>query len=273
MTAVLEPVSICGRLGDESGLPTSPPNARLHRDQPGRIVRSDYLRWSSLEPARRAALLDQLYRVYSATVSGYTNAEFAHHFFGSGEICVALHYGERDELAGFAYASIERIKHAGRTHAVFNAGVFCLLGYRGGASCAVFGLRQALRFKLREPRTPLAYVTRSSSPAAYRLIAATMPTVYPSRRHQTPADVEALVCAISAQRQYVPAGENPWVMRTPAKPHDSSRLRRLDDDPDVRFYNELNPLFAEGNSVLTWIPLTARNIVGGLFRALRARSA
>ena len=62
-------------------------------------------------------------------------------------------------------------------------------------------------------------------------------------------------------------------MRTPAKPHDASRLRRLDDDPDVRFYKELNPRFADGNSVLAWVPLNTPNIVGGLVRLLRARSA
>lgn len=242
-------------------------------DSPRRIVRREYLQLESLEAAQRSALLDRLYVIYSETVSGFTRDEFETHFFGAGEIRVALFYGTRDELAGFAYTSIERIEHAGRTQAVFNAGVFFLLGYRGGASAALFGLRQALRFKLREPSTPLAYFTRSSSPAVYRLLASTMPRAYPSRSHQTPADVDALVRAISVRRRYVPVGESSWIVHTPARPHDASRLRRLESDPDVRFYTELNPRFADGNSVLTWIPLDAANIVGALSRLLRARLA
>jgi hypothetical protein len=76
-----------------------------------------------------------------------------------------LFYGECDELAGFTYA-----------------GVFFRLGYRGGSSAMLWGLRQALRLKLREPLTLVAYCTRSSSPAVYRLLASLMPDIYPSRR-------------------------------------------------------------------------------------------
>lgn len=48
-------------------------------------------------------------------------------------------------------------------------------------------------------------------------------------------------------------------MRSPATPNDSSRLRRLHNSEHVRFYVELNPRFAEGDSLLTWIPLDECN--------------
>ena len=249
---------------------TPPSAARMRPARPGRIVRSEYLRLASLESAQRSALIDKLYDVYGETVSGFTRDEFEAQVVGA-EVRLVLFYGAGDELAGFSYASIERMEHASRTYAVFCAGAFFRLGYHSGAFCAIFGLRQALRFKLREPRTPLAYFTRSSSPAVYHLLASTMPRIYPSLRHQTPADIEVLVRAFSAQRRYVPVGEGTWVVRTPAMPHDASRLRRLEHDPDVRFYAELNPRFAAGEALLVWIPLDAANIVGGLFRAVRAR--
>lgn len=98
-------------------------------------------------------------------------------------------------------------------HAVINAGVFFRPGYHGGATAGLFGLRQALRFKLRAPRTPLAYVTRSSSPAVYRLLASTMPRLYPSRTRSTPPKIETLAMAVSGRRHYEPVGADPWVVR------------------------------------------------------------
>ncbi len=238
-----------------------------------RIVRTEYLRRSAAELAQQSAVLDRLYGVYSETAHGTTRDELETLIAGSGEFSLALFHGADDELAGFSYAHIERIEYAGRTHAVFNAAVLCRLGYRGGSSGALFGLREALRFKLRHPRIPLAYFTRTSSPAAYRLIASTMPRVYPSRTHQTPPDVSALMGVISARRHYVPISEERWVVRSPAIPNDASRLRRLERDPFARFYTQLNPHYTEGSSLMTWVPLDTANILGGLLRLLRGRSA
>jgi hypothetical protein len=246
-----------------------------HRTATGtrRVVRTEYLRGSAGEFAQRPELMDQIYSVYSEALHGTTRAELEALMCGSGELSLAVFYGADDEVAGFTYAHIELIECEGRTHAIFNAAVLCRLGYQAGPSGALFGLREALRFKLRHPRTPLAYFTRTCSPAAYRLIATTMPRVYPSRAHETPADVAALIECISVRREYAPAGGHGWVVRSPGTPHDASRLRRLERDPHACFYSQLNPRFAEGNSLLTWVPLDAANIIGGLCRLLRGRLA
>lgn len=235
-----------------------------------RIVRSEYVDAASLQPEQRRDLYDRLYEVYSDTVSGLTYHDLDALVFG-GEARLALYYATGDELAGFSFARIERIEHAGRTHAVFCAGVLFRLGYHGGIPASFFGLRQALRFKLREPRTPLAYMTRSPSPAVYRLVASTMPRVYPSCNYETPAKVDALVREYCSQWNYEPVGENPWIQRSPAAPHNPSRLRRLERDPYARFYMEFNPNWANGEAMLTWIPLDLANIAGGFFRLVRSR--
>jgi hypothetical protein len=276
-TEPLRPVD-CAQIPTRSTLPhgtgvLSPPSpAPGRRARPERIVRSEYLRSESLEPAQRCALVGRLYAVYCRTLHGYTSAEFEDMVFGASEVRLALFYGAHDQLAGFSFAGFERIEHAGRAHAVLAGGGFFRPGYHGGVSAAFFLLGQALRAKLREPRTPLAYVTRATTPAAYRRLAATMPRIYPSRKRQTPADVEAVVRALIAHRQYVQVGDSPWVVRSHT-PHDPSRLRRLQDDADVRFYFELNPGFAEGESLLVWMGLDTADIAGGFIRALRARLA
>ncbi|MFL0181630.1 hypothetical protein [Mycobacterium sp. SMC-15] len=217
----------------------------------------------------RQTLADQLYDVYSETVRGLTRDELADEVLGRNDARVALFYGTKRELAGFSYVGIERIEHAGRQYAVFCASVYCRLGYRGGVQASRFGLREALRFKFREPNTPLAYLTRCASPAVYRLIASTMPRVYPSLLHQTPDDVEALIRKLSVRRNYRSVGEDPWIVRSVATPQNPSRLSHIQRDAQVRFFIELNPRFADGLALLTWTPLDAANIAGGLCQLAR----
>jgi hypothetical protein len=235
-----------------------------------RVHRRVHLASQSLEPTQRLALLDRLYAVYNDTLHGYSLDEFEHLVFGADDVRFALFYGTGDELAGFSFAGIDRIDHAGRTYAVMGGGGFFRSRYRGGALASLFMLGQALRVRAQEPQTPLAYLTRATTPAAYRRLAATMPRIYPSRERQTPAYVDALVRTMSARRQYVAVDGNPWLVRS-AAPHDPARLRSLDRDPDVQFYLELNPAFAEGNSVLVWTCGDAADLASGFARALRGR--
>jgi hypothetical protein len=242
------------------------------RHAPTRIARTEYLRPGSLEPAQFSALMDQLYQVYSETVHGFTREELAVHI-AAHNARLAIFYGTNDELAGFSCARIERAEQAGRTRAVFWAVVYFRSGYHGGLASAFFGLAEALRFKLRHPLTPIAYFTRASSPAVYRLLASTMPRIYPSLESRAPEEVEGLVRELSARWHYVPVGDNPWIVQSRAVPRDPSRLRALSTDRYVRFYTELNPRYAEGEALLTWLPLDMINIARGLVRALRRRFA
>ncbi len=238
---------------------------------PRRIARSERLCLASLGPVQRAALVDRLYGVYRQTVWGDTREQFAANLFGVGSVRLKLFFGADDELAGFAYLGVERLPYGGRVHRVLFGGAFFRLGYRGGMRGLLFGLSEACRFKIRELGTPIAYVTRSSSPAAYRLLASTMPRIHPSRRCQTDADVESLLRLVSARRHYIPVGDTPWIVRSGAAPLDASRLSRIERDPEARFFLDRNPRFAQGEALLVWIPADAANILRGGFRLLCAR--
>jgi hypothetical protein len=264
------PVLSAGALPGDADVSTPPSAPLLRRAHPRRIVRREYLQSSSLDPAQRCAMIDRLYGVYCETVCGDSRDEFEGLVFGAGEVRFALFYGTQGELAGFSYAAIERIANAGRRHAVFLGGVFFRLGYHSGALAVLFAIRQALRLRLRHPRVRMAYLTRSTTPAVYRLLATTFPRHYPDCRRQTPDEVEALVRELSVRRRYVPIGGNPWVVTEDTSLRVPSRLGRLEDNPLARFYIQLNPRFAEGESLLTWIPLDAANIAAGIFLSLRA---
>jgi hypothetical protein len=238
-----------------------------------RVYRTAYVRSASLSPVQRSALIDQLYEIYCETVRGDSRDVFETLIFGACGVRIALFYGAEDELAGYSYIGADHVDHAGRTYAVQRGGTFFRLGYHGGPNSMVFGMCNALRYKLRHPRTPLAYLTRSTTPAVYRLIASIMPRAYPSPKLQTPQHVLALIPVLTARRGYLPVDGNPWVVREDTSLCDPSRLRRLQGDPYAQFYTELNPRFAHGESLLTWAPLDVANVVGGLLRVLRRRLA
>ncbi|MHA7653161.1 hypothetical protein ACX9NE_21405 [Mycobacterium sp. ML4] len=240
---------------------------------PRRITRSERLCPATLGPVECTALVDRLYGIYSETVRGDTREQFAANLLGASRVRLKLFFGADDELAGFAYLGLEHVQHEGRVHGILYGGAFFQLGYRGGIRGLLFGLNEACRFKIRRPGTPIAYVTRSSSPAAYRLLASTMPRIYPSCGCGTPAELEPLMRVVSARRRYIPVSDNPWIVRSAAVPLDALRLGRIAGDQDVRFFLERNAGFAQGEALLVWIPADAANIARGVFRLLRAQTA
>ncbi|QLL10245.1 hypothetical protein H0P51_15170 [Mycobacterium vicinigordonae] len=230
----------------------------------------EFFESDSLSGARLSEIFDGIYDVYRATMYGHTREQFEHHLLGSGNLHLALYYGIAGEIAGFAFIGIQCVEHRGTTFAAFSGGGFFRPEYRDcGVPGMRYGLREALRFKLRHPGVALGYLARTSSPVAYHLFARTMPRVYPSPTRSTPPDVEALVRKFSAGRDYIPVNDDPWIVRSDAVPHDVSRMRRLDGHPNVQFYRERNPNYTDGEALLVWIPLNMATIAGGIHRQIR----
>lgn len=222
-----------------------------------------------LSAEERRALCAQAYAIYASFKRGVDRATFEAAFFADDEARVALFYGEDDAFAGFAAASIHRVAHGGKEHAVYGALLFIDGRYKGTREASLFALSEALRFKLREPLTPLAYLGVTTSPASYRMFAVTMPTFYPTRRGPVPADVEAVAREAARARGLTFVDAERWLVRGLGAPLEPERLRRartLQDDPDARFYLEQNPGFDEGTALLLWVPLTLGNICGALVR-------
>lgn len=242
--------------------------------KPEPVARTRRLRQSHLG----ADLEDQLYAIYRASSHSLDRESFKRRILPPGDVRVALFEGRGGELAGFSAAHILRAGVGGRQHAVFAAGVYILPGYRGGAASAIFGFTEAMRFKLREPRTPLWYVSMTSTPAVYALFARTARRFYPRRDVETPPEVEALVLASAAARGLEAVAGDPWLVQSFVRPRDPDRVRRarsLTGDPDVSFFVERNPGYAdgEGTALLVAIPLQPADIAFGLARAAREQAA
>ncbi len=64
--------------------------------------------------------------------------------------------------------------------------------------------------------------------------------------------------AFGTRWHYLWLGKGPFIVRSNAVPHEKSRFRRIQRDPDVRLYTDLNPHYAEGDSLLVWMLSTQR---------------
>jgi hypothetical protein len=182
------------------------------------IARSRRFTIGDLDARARAAVIDDLYDIYRGNASSLTREGFERNALPSDATRVALFYGEDQTLAGFAVATLLRVRAGGVEHAVFSGIVHFRLAYRGGAAAALFGLTEALRFKLENPRMPLSYVTVCSTPAVYSLFARTMPRFYPHPELPTPAYVHEIARAVTAARGMTPAGADPWLIPAVARP-------------------------------------------------------
>lgn len=253
----------------EIGGPTRPRVARR------RISRTRRVSLGRLSAAEREALCRDAYAIYSQYKVGVERATFDRQFFGDDEARVALFLGDDGALVGFACASIARMAHAGRVHAVYSALLFVDTRYSGTREAKKFALAEALRFKLREPWTPLAYMGVVTTPASYRMFAVAMPTFYPNRHAPAPAPVTALVREAATRRGLAFEDDERWLVRGLGEVRQPERLRgaaSLQGDPDARFYLDANPRFAAGVAMLLWVPLDLGNLFGALARLLGVRA-
>jgi hypothetical protein len=240
------------------------------------VVRCERLLWRGLELGRRQALADVLYAIFADYYAGFDRAAFTELFLAREGVVVALLYGADGRLAGFCSVRRAIYSAAGQRFGVFSAGVYVDTDYRGGRVAARFGLREALRFKLSHPWLRVAYLGLAHTPAPYRLFAQTMGRVYPSRAGrggEPPGVIAAVMGQALAERGWPQVGDDPCVLATPMLARRSRWFQRkpeMRDDPDVRFFTERVPGWAEeGHALSVWIPLDLRDIAGAALRLLR----
>jgi hypothetical protein len=214
-------------------------------------------------------LTDRLFEIFDRTIEGYDRESFQSSYLGQPGTVLGLCRGARGELAGVVSTRLTELELGGVRGAVFSAAVFFDLAYRGGAAAARFGLIEALRFKLRHPLTPLAYMSIALSPAPYVLHTRVMSRIYPRRGVETPASILAWMSAAAQLRGF--SFVRPGIIDAPARPRQSMWLERssLSDDPDAAFFVEMNPDWRDGHALQLWAPLDLPNVLGSLPRALR----
>lgn len=229
------------------------------------IVRQDVLAYEELS----AELIETLYQVLCRVFRGYTKDYFVQHILHrAGETTVTVLYGENDEVAGFIAYGVEQHLIKGRTHAIFDGGVVVDLDYRGGGKeLAMTAFQFALRYKLQHPTHELGAFLKVTTPALYRLLAASGP-VFPHPEQTTPPAVKSLIEILAKRRGYERDEENPWLLPAPKKVdflRDKCFTKRK-ECPYESFFLSHAPHFLDGDIMLVYMPLDFASMTQSLLK-------
>lgn len=183
-----------------------------------------------------------------------------------------------DTIVGFGTIAIPAVKVRKRTYGLLQSGVYFRRDIRGGGALWTrLGARVATMYKLRHPSRPLYSVIESLTPVTYRRMMRDFPAPFPSRNDSDSPELSELLATFVERKGLERPTTNPFVVAYPdPASHQSDSAQLLSDelraDPEVQFYLEQNPHFADGHILCVLIPLNWGDLVRTFSRQLLART-
>jgi hypothetical protein len=176
-------------------------------------------------------------------------------------------------LVGLVSLDVYRVEWSGRTRVIFfTSSVVIDERFRGRNLVLRTGLRAFFREKIRRPWLPSFWLFDTFSYKSYVILPHNLTEFWPRRERATPPDVARFMDFL-AQRRYGRA----WSSATGiVQSSGSKRLRAatapISDaqraDPDVSFFERMNPGHAAGDMLVCLVPLSLSNLGGAVLRAL-----
>lgn len=235
------------------------------------IARVEHFMLADLAGAERERLVDDTFRISRAYFPDDDCDGFERAFLSGDPTWMFLFYGRDGALAGFAAVANVWVSHEGEQYACFKGCVCIDSRYKLTWLARLPVVREALKFKLRHPLTPTGYMGMAATPSGYRLVATSVPRVYPSRREGMPESVKALILEAMKVRGLEVVDEERLLVRSTSRLAELERIkesRGLHDDPDARYYVERNPDF-ENHYMMVWAPLGFSDLARGAANMLR----
>jgi len=178
------------------------------------------------------------------------------------------------ELAGLVSLDVYTTQWQDRAHTIiFTSSVVADERFRGRNLVLKTGLRLLLREKVRRPLVPAYWFFDTFSYKSYLILARNLREYWPKRGTPTSPDTAAFINEL-ATRRYGPDWDRTRgvVRRSGYKRLHSTAApidERLQSDPDVRFFETLNPGHREGDMLVCLAPLTLGNLAGAVMRMRR----
>lgn len=189
---------------------------------------------------------------------------------------VALWRADNGILIGLVSLDIYRVRCDGRTSIIFfTSSVVIDAQFRGSNALSRTGMKVFLRETLRRPWLPAYWFFDSFSYKSYVILTRNLAEFWPRRDREMPMDVARFIDFL-ARRRY---GDD-WSPETGVVHHSGKkRLRpetapldaRLLADPDVRFFNTMNPGHRDGDMLVCLVPLRIRNLLAIVAHAITRR--
>jgi hypothetical protein len=127
-------------------------------------------------------------------------------------------------------------------------------------------VREAVRLRLRHPWRPAYLLTPILHPSSYTALARFSRRIYPSPRRRHDPALDRLVVALADLVDPFGESDGPLLRERRISVHDAPVF----DTPYARFYQAVNPRFAEGYGLLVLVPLALTDLLS--FAARRSVS-
>lgn len=251
-----QPCSIPIHIHNQVAVPAVP-----QRKMSARLLRTEAnIAVDSIALQRRAELGPVLYDIFCESYGALDRDTVCGEIVFRPGGMLYLFRDPTNTIVGFSSISIEAIEIRGRTLGVMQSGIYFRRFIHGGGRLAIrHAIRYLLQEKIKHPFRPLFSMVESLTPASYRAAAQAVPTHFPSRQsvhHPVYADILSTIINKYGLKR---SGDHPFVVRYPdpashAEPERVTLSPHLRDDPDVQFYLDQNPHFADGDILCILIP-------------------
>ena len=238
-------------------------------------VRREVVDIDTLDEGQRAELSEEMFALNTQLFDDVDRESFVREVIAmpSRWTHIQLLRNTSGELVGYCAAHLFDRDLQGRHCGVFRVEAGILSPYRGRRSTFLFGMRQALAYRLRHPFKRLFLFCTPVHPSSYCLLASRFLEVYPSPDRPIPPGVQTMMQELAESFDELPEASGDvglrqvgWITR------DSEQERRRweqSEAPEVNFYLTRNPGYRRGVGLVTLVPLSWRNLLHTAWKAGR----
>lgn len=230
-------------------------------------VRREVIDLATLDAVARKRLTEEMFALNTRLFDGVDRARFVREVIAipARWTRILLLRNAAGELIGYnAVHLFERVLE-GRPCSIFRVEAGILQPYRGMRSTLLFGMRQALAYRLRHPFRRLFLFCTPVHPSSYCLLAGHFHEVYPGPGRPVPPAKQALMQEMADGFGEIPAASGDpglrqvgWITR---ETEQETRSWEASEAPEARFFLSRNPDYRQGVGLVTLVPLSWRNLV------------
>jgi hypothetical protein len=214
--------------------------------------------------ALKDATVRDMFALYSRYYDGTTEELFRHDL--SGKCYVILLRDQDERLQGFSTSVVTEHRFDQKPVRIFFSGD-TIIDHRfwGGQALPIAWLHLTARLKSEAPDTPLYWLLLTKGHRTYRYLRAFFEEFFPAHDHPIPAQEKALMAMFARERFGDAYDSDRNIVSFPTshghlKPTWAEIPDKDRTKPDVRYFLERNPRYAEGEELVCISEITSENL-------------
>ena len=237
-----------------------------------KVVEAETIYPSKLTYEERQKLSESLYKVHKRIFKGINEKEFDHYVVNSPanvtKIFIYRNKRKKELIGYFAVHHFEKFIDD-KQLIIFRAEAGLVPEYRHKNADISFFLKEAIKFKILNPRKEVYFLVSPINPSVYAIFVKYIYKIYPKYNSIIPSEVEKLMMRLADVFDLEMVDEkNPFVRKvgwiTQANDEEKAFWQNS-KNPHIQFYINSNPDFDKGNGFLTLVPITFINIFISFF--------